>query len=169
MCCNHSTFTSNGIVSASFFSDNFIPIFSCFFQNWLIKVFQPHGNVIVIWYVNNTVLVWVNDHGLKCDEIMDKVDATIISDDRFHLKALMPITFSSPRAQLEVIFLVSHKNPYCLIITSNFQFQIHYSLEVTAENVRISDIPILIFLVMLTTASPLVSHTCLCPWKENNK
>ena len=45
-----------------------------------------------------------------------------------------------------------------LIITFKFQLQIHYTLEVIAENVPITGIPILIFLCIFITPSSPVSH-----------
>ena len=56
-----------------------------------------------------------------------------------------------------------------LIVTPKFQLQIHYSLEVIAENVPISGIPIFNFLFIFITASSTVSHTCFCPRRENKK
>ena len=45
-----------------------------------------------------------------------------------------------------------------LIITPKFQLQIHYALEVIAENVPFSGIPILTFLCIFMTASSSVLH-----------
>ena len=54
-----------------------------------------------------------------------------------------------------------------LIITPKFQIQIEYTLEVIAENVPISGIPILIFLCIFITASfPSVTYVIL-PRREN--
>ena len=50
-----------------------------------------------------------------------------------------------------------------LIITPKFQLQIHYTLEVTTENVPFSGVPILIFLCISIKVSSLVSHTYDCP------
>ena len=58
-----------------------------------------------------------------------------------------------------------------LIMTPKFQLQIHYTLEVIAENVPISGIPIFIFLCIfiIALASPPVSNTYFCPRRENKK
>ena len=75
------------------------------------------------------------------------------------LKWYVPIAFSSPRAQSEVVlFWCQMKAHIFLIIAPNFQLQIHYTLEVIAENVPISGIPILIFLRIFIIASSPVSH-----------
>ena len=54
-------------------------------------------------------------------------------------------------------FWCQMKAPYFLIITQKFQLQIHYTLQVIAENVAISDIPILILCIFITASSPM-SH-----------
>ena len=81
----------------------------------------------------------------------------------------VPITFLSPRGQPEIVLF------WCQIIAHIFSYYnpiisaSNYTLEVTAENVSISDIPILIFLCIFITASSLVSHTNFCPRRENKK
>ena len=50
-----------------------------------------------------------------------------------------------------------------------FQLQIHYTLEVVAENEPVSGIPILIFLCIFITALTPVSHTYFRPRRENKK
>ena len=61
----------------------------------------------------------------------------------------MLITFSSPRVQLEVVgfffFWYQMKAYIFLITTPKFELQIHYTLEIIAENVLISGIQIFIF------------------------
>ena len=82
----------------------------------------------------------------------------------------MPITFSSPRVQPEVVlFWYQMKAHIFLIITPKFQLQVHNTLEVIAENVPISGIPIFIFLCIFITASSPVLHNCFCPGRENKK
>ena len=54
-----------------------------------------------------------------------------------------------------------------LIITLKCQLQIHYTLEVIAENVPIFGIPILIFLCIFILALYPVSYTYFCPRREN--
>ena len=58
----------------------------------------------------------------------------------------VPIAAPSPRAQPEVVFFwCQMKGHIFLIITPKFQLQIHFTLEVTTENVLISGIPICFF------------------------
>ena len=73
-----------------------------------------------------------------------------------------------PRAQLEVVpfFWCQMKPHIFLIIAPKFQLQIHYTSEVIAENVPISDIPILIFICIFITVSSPVSYTYFCPGKK---
>ena len=55
------------------------------------------------------------------------------------LKALMPITFSSPGAQPEVVyFLVSNESPYFLIANLKFHLQTPCSFGDMAENVGVN-------------------------------
>ena len=69
-----------------------------------------------------------------------------------------------PRTQPEVgFFWCCTKALIFLIITPKFQLQIHYTLKVIAENVSISGIPILIFLLIFMTASSPVSCTVFAP------
>ena len=94
----------------------------------------------------------------------------IIGQKLRYLKLDVPIAFSSPRALPEVVlFWCQMKAHIFLIITPKFQLQIYYTLEVKAENVPISSIPILIFLYTFMTALSSVSHTYFCPSRENKK
>ena len=83
-----------------------------YFQNWAMSAGTPKGTQIFkITYAWTTVL-------------------------KYPLKWFFPIVLSSPRAQPEVVLfwcqmkthIFSHCNP-------KFQLQIHYTLEVIAENV----------------------------------
>ena len=62
----------------------------------------------------------------------------------------IPIAFSISSQGLNQCQMKAH---IFLIITPKFQVQIHFTLEVIAENVPISGIPILIFLCIFVTAS----------------
>ena len=56
-------------------------------------------------------------------------------------------------------FLVSNEGPYFSHYDPKISQQIHYILEVIAENEPISDIPVMIFLCIFIRASSPVSHT----------
>ena len=76
----------------------------------------------------------------------------------------VPIAFSSPRAQPKVvIFWVSNESPYFSHLPKKVKLQIHYTLEVIAENVSISSVPTMVFSCIFITASSTVSHTYFCP------
>ena len=100
----------------------------------------------------------MNQYELICIKVLGK-----------GLKQYVPIAFSSHRAQLQVVFLVSNKSPYFIHYNPKFQLQMHYSLAVKAEKVPISSIPILIVLCFsITTRSPVL-HSYFCPRRENKK
>ena len=100
--------------------------------------------------------------------LTDKYVVFTITGSPCFLQWHVSIAFSSPRAQPEVALfwcqMIAH---IFLIITPKCQLQIHYTLAVIAENAPISGIPILIFLCIFVTASPPVSHSYICPRREN--
>ena len=90
---------------------------------------------------------------------------------RILLKALMPITFSSPGAQPEVVyFLISNESPYFFLIANpQFQLQILCSFGDIIKSVKLNGIPENNFsCIFIITSSPGV-HTFLCLWRINKK
>ena len=76
------------------------------------------------------------------------------------LKDLMPITFSSPRAQLEVVyFLISNESPYFLITNPKFQLQILCSFGDKTKSAKLNGIPENSFLCIFTITSSPGVHT----------
>ena len=108
----------------------------------------------------------------QCKEIKEIIlgACRLVGIGRLNLqfKGIYAITFSSPRAQPEAV-LFWYESPYFSNYNPKFQLQIHNTLEVIADNVPISGIPILIFLCIFITASSPVSHTCFCLRRENKK
>ena len=71
----------------------------------------------------------------------------------------MATTFSSPRAQPEVVrFLVSHESTYFSHYNPKSQLQIHVTYGVTAENVAISGLPIFILCIFITASSHIATY-----------
>ena len=85
------------------------------------------------------------------------------------VKRYVPITFSPPGLNGIITFWCQLKAHIFLSITPKFQLQIHYTLAVVAENLSISGIPTLIFLCIFITALFPVSHSYICPRRENKK
>ena len=82
----------------------------------------------------------------------------------------MPITFSSPRAQPEVVyFLISMKAPIFLIANPKFQLQILCSFGDTTKSVKLIGIPENNFLCIFILASSPGVHTFFCLWRVNKK
>ena len=100
-----------------------------------------------------------NRSGLWCGWILN-----------YNLKKYMPITFSSPRAQPEVVdFLMSNEAHIFLIVNPKFQLQILCSFRDTIQNVKLNGIPENNFLcIFITVSSPRV-HTFFCLWRVNKK
>ena len=85
------------------------------------------------------------------------------------LKALMPITFSSPRAQPEVVyFLISNESPYFSDCKSKFQLQIFCSFGDITKSVKLNGIPENNLCIFITASFPGV-HTLFCLWRINKK
>ena len=83
----------------------------------------------------------------------------------------MPITFSSTRAQPEVVhILISNESPYIFLIANpNFQLQILCSFGDMTKNVNFIGIPennFLCILIFIIASSPVV-HACtfFCLWR----
>ena len=87
------------------------------------------------------------------------------------LKDLMPITFSSPRAQPEVLhFLISNERSYIFLFANpKFQFQILCSFGDITKNVKLNVIPENNFLCIFIIASSPGVHTFFCLWRVNKK
>ena len=83
-------------------------------------------------------------------------------------KALMPITFSSPRAQPEVVyFLISNESPYFSDCKSKFQLQILCSFGDITKSMKLN--PETNFLCIFIIASSPGVHTFFCLWRVNKK
>ena len=84
----------------------------------------------------------------------------------------MPITFSSPRAQPEVVFfffLYQMKAHIFVITNPKFQLQILCSFGDLTKNVKFIGIPENNFLCIFIIASSPGEHTFFCLWKVNKK
>ena len=82
----------------------------------------------------------------------------------------MPITFSSPRAQLEVVyFLVSNESHIFLTANLKFRLQTPCSFGDTAGKWKLIGIPINNFLRIYIIASSPGLHTLFCLWRVNKK
>ena len=82
----------------------------------------------------------------------------------------MPITFSSPKAQPEVVyFLISNESPYFLVANPKFQLQILCSFGDIPKMVKLIGIPENNFLCIFITASSPGVRTFFCLWKVNKK
>ena len=87
-----------------------------------------------------------------------------------HLKALMPITFSSPWAQPEVVFFwYQMKALIFLIANPKFQLQILCSFGDITKSVKLNGIPENNFLCFFITASSPGVHTFCYLWRVNKK
>ena len=82
----------------------------------------------------------------------------------------MPITFSSPRAQPEVVyfFLYQMKAPIFLIANPKVQLQILCSFGDITKSVKLNGIPENNLCIFITASSPGV-HTFFCLWRVNKK
>ena len=90
--------------------------------------------------------------------------------DYLQLKALMPITFSSPRAQPEVVYcLISMKAHIFLIANPKFQLQILCRFGDITKSVTLIGIQESIFLCIFIIASSPEVHTFFCLWGGNKK
>ena len=83
----------------------------------------------------------------------------------------MPITFSSPRAQPEVVhFLISNESPYFSTVANpNFQLQILCSYGDMTKNVKLIGIPENNFLCIFIIASSQGVHSFFCLLRVNKK
>ena len=82
----------------------------------------------------------------------------------------MPITFSSPWAQPEVVyFLFQMKAHIFLIANLKFRLQTPCSFENMTENVKLTGIPINNILCIYIIASSPGLHTLFCLWRVNKK
>ena len=83
----------------------------------------------------------------------------------------MPFTFSSPRAQQEVVdfFLCQMKAHIFLIVNLKFQLQILCSFGDTIQNVKLNGTPENNFLYIFITASSPGVPTFFCLWRVNKK
>ena len=83
----------------------------------------------------------------------------------------MPITFSSPRTQPEVVyFLISNESPYLIVIANpKFKLQILCSFGDVTKNVKLNCIPENNFLCIFIIASSPGVHTFFCLWRVNKK
>ena len=81
----------------------------------------------------------------------------------------MPITFSSPRAQPEVVyFLISNESPYFSDANPKFQLQILCSSGDITKSVKLNGIPENDLCIFIIASSPGV-HTFFFLWKVNKK
>ena len=87
------------------------------------------------------------------------------------LKDLMPITFSSPRAQPEVVyfFLYQMKAHIFLIADPKCHLQILCSFGDITKSVKLNGIPEKSFLYFFIIASSPGVHTFFCLWRVNKK
>ena len=84
------------------------------------------------------------------------------------VKDLMPITFSSPRAQPEVVyFLIPNENQYFSNCKSKFRLQILCSFGDITKSVKLNGIPENNFLCIFIIASSPGLHTFFCLWRVN--
>ena len=83
----------------------------------------------------------------------------------------MSITFSSPRAQPEVVyFLISNESPYFFLIANpEFQLQNLSSFGDITKGVKLNGIPENNFLCIFIIASSPGVHTFFCLWRVNKK
>ena len=83
----------------------------------------------------------------------------------------MPITFSSPRAQPEVVyfFLYQMKAHIFLIANPKFQLQILCSFGDITKSVKLTGIPENNFLCIFIIVSSPGVHTFFCLWRVNKK
>ena len=80
----------------------------------------------------------------------------------------MPITFSSPRAQTEVVYFWFQIEAHIFIIANlKFRLQTPCSFGDMAENVKLIGIPINNFLCIYIIASSPGLHTLFCLWRVN--
>ena len=86
------------------------------------------------------------------------------------LKALMLITFSSPRAQPEVVYFWFQMKAHIFLIANlKFRLQTPCSFGDMAENVKFIGIPIINFLCIYIIASSPGLHTLFSLWRVNKK
>ena len=82
----------------------------------------------------------------------------------------MPITFSSPRAQPEVVYFWFQMKVHIFLIANlKFLLQTPWSFGDMAENVKLIGIPINKFLCIYIIASSPGLHTLFCLWRVNKK
>ena len=82
----------------------------------------------------------------------------------------MPITFSSPRAQPEVVhFLISNESPYFSNCKSKISASILCSFGDITKSVKLNGIPENNFLCIFIIASSPGVHTFVCLWRVNKK
>ena len=82
----------------------------------------------------------------------------------------MPITFSSPRAQPEVVyFLISNESPYFCYCKSKISAQIPCSFGDITKSVNLNGIPENNFLCIFIAASSPGVHTFFCLWRVNKE
>ena len=82
----------------------------------------------------------------------------------------MPITFSSPRAQPEVVFFWFWMKAHTFLLSNlKFRLQTPCSLGDMAGSVKLIGIPINDFLCIYLIASSPGLHTLFCLWRVNKK
>ena len=91
-------------------------------------------------------------------------------DGPFCLKVLMPITFSSPGAQPEVVFFIYQMKAHIFLIANpKFQPKILCSFGDITKSVKLNGIPENNFLCIFIIASSPGVHTFFFHWRVNKK
>ena len=131
---------------------------------WLIPKFVLNFNILINSLFFNQI------------QIFGSIPTLVIKYQHFdwfqnlNLKALMPITFSSPGAQPEVVyFLISNESSYFFIANPKFQLQILCSFGDITISVKLIGIPENNFLCIFIIASSPGVHTFFCLWRVNKK
>ena len=84
---------------------------------------------------------------------------------------MFPLQSHPPGINRNSTLLVSNESPYFSHFNPQISASNSLNLEVIAEKVTLSGVPILIFLCIFVTTSPAcpVSHTYFCPRRESKK
>ena len=108
---------------------------------------------------------------LFSSSLTEKDDSTIsCSHLMVELKDLMPITFSSPRAQPEVVhFLISNDSPYFSCCKSKNSASSSLQFWRYDKNVKFIDIPENNCLCIFIVASSPGVHTFFCLWRVHKR
>ena len=119
-----------------------------------------------VFTLQSALCIWPIPGKVKLLLISGKKSASLLGHISKFLKALMPITFSSPRAQPEVVyFLVSNESPYFSNCKSEISPSNSFSFGDMAEIVKLIGIPINNFLCIYIIASSPGLHTLFCLWR----